>query len=89
MSAIYPLAPAVETILDYDRRSLALYACVLEANDAGVDWRSAATTLMGLDVTVATAEACWRSHLDRAQWIIGEGLATAIEAFGERPINTR
>lgn len=25
---------------------------------------------------------CWRLHLDRARWIVGEGLGQAIEAFG-------
>ena len=79
---IEALAPSGDEVVDYDRRNLALYAALLEADDAGRDWRDAATSLMHLDVTHTDAEMCWRSHLDRARWIVGEGLASAIVAFG-------
>ena len=82
MSMIEALAPAGEEVVDYDRRNLALYAALLEADDAGRDWRDAAGSLMHLDVTHTDAEMCWRSHLDRARWIVGEGLASAVVAFG-------
>ena len=78
-------APDGETVGDYDRRNLALYAALLEADDAGSDWRDAATSLMRLDIADNDAEACWRSHLDRAHWIVGEGLESAIVTFNFRP----
>ena len=81
---IESLAPMGTVSVDYDRRNLALYAALLDAGDAGQDWRLVARVLMGLDVDRAGAEACWRSHLDRARWIIGEGLASAIVAFGHQ-----
>lgn len=81
---IEALAPAGEEVVEYDQRNLALYAALLEADDAGQDWREAAATLMGLDVTRDDAQLCWRSHLDRARWIIGEGLETALAAFSKR-----
>jgi len=31
---------------------------------------------MGLDPLADGAHDCWRSHLDRARWIIGDGLAS-------------
>lgn len=68
-------------VVDYDRRHLALYAALLEAADAGRAWQDAATSLMRLDVTERDAEACWRSHLERARWIVGDGLGIAIDAF--------
>jgi len=71
--------------VEYDRSNLALYAALLEAAEAGDDWRDSATSLMLLDVTDPDAEACWRSHLERARWIIGEGLESAIVAFNIRP----
>ncbi len=71
-------------MVDYDRKNLALYAALLEADEAGCDWRDAAATLMRLDVDRDDAEACWRSHLDRARWIIGAGLENAVTAFGVR-----
>lgn len=85
MSMIEALAPSGDKVVDYDRRNLALYAALLEADDAGRDWREAATDLMRLDVGDAGAEACWRSHFERARWIVAEGLANAIDAFGARP----
>jgi hypothetical protein len=78
-------APAEEAVTAYDQRQLALYAAILDADASGLDWKEAASTLMGLDTRQAGAEACWRSHLERARWIVGEGLASALEAFGSRP----
>jgi hypothetical protein len=72
-------------VVDYDRRNLALYAALLEADDAGYDWRDAAALLMQVDVTRKDAEACWRSHLDRARWIVGDGMEAALKSFAARP----
>ncbi|MGD9712868.1 MAG: hypothetical protein AB7V46_12465 [Thermomicrobiales bacterium] len=80
------LAPFETVAVDYDRRHLALYAALLDAADAGQDWREAATGLMGIDADGPDAMACWQSHLDRARWIVGEGLASAIEVFGRREV---
>lgn len=67
---------------EYDRAHLALYAALLDADAAGVDWAEAAATLMQLDPKRQDTERCWRSHLDRARWITGSGLAEAVETFG-------
>ena len=84
MDVVDRLAPTGNAVVDYDRRHLALYAALLEADDAGSDWQAAASSLMGIDVTANDAECCWRSHLDRARWIVGEGLGSALIAFGAR-----
>jgi hypothetical protein len=84
MDSIDWRAPSGENVVDYDRRNLALYAALLEADDAGLDWRDAASALMQLDTANEEAETCWRSHLERARWIVGEGLATALVAFNAR-----
>lgn len=78
-------APCGDTVVEYDRRNLALYAALLDAADAGQDWRHAAGTILGIDIDDDGAERCWRSHLDRARWIVGDGLGAAIAAFGQRP----
>ncbi|WP_255308932.1 hypothetical protein [Sphingobium fuliginis] len=70
-------------MIDYDQRNLALYAALLEAHDAAVDWRTAAADVMGLDPSDPASEPCWRSHLKRAQWIVGEGMAAALVGFGK------
>ncbi|MDB5542757.1 MAG: hypothetical protein JWQ89_4484, partial [Devosia sp.] len=60
---------------------------LLEADDAGGAWQDAAASLMQIDVTRCDAEACWRSHLERARWIVGAGLATALVAFNARKVS--
>ncbi len=85
MGTIDRVAPSGELAVDYDRQHLALYAALLDADDTGTDWRSAAASVMRLDVTDQDAEACWRSHLERARWIIGDGLSSALTAFGPQP----
>lgn len=79
------LAPTCEAVVEYDRCHLALYAALLEAADAGSDWKEAAVALMRIEVTDSDAESCWQSHLDRARWIVGNGLPSALVAFGARP----
>ena len=83
MNAVERLAPTGDAVVEYDRRHLTLYAELLGAADAGVDWQDTATTLLRLDITQADAEACWRSHLERARWIVGAGLSAAVTAFGK------
>lgn len=85
MAAVISVAPDSDEACDYDRRHLALYAALIDADDADRDWRWAAASILGLDVDANGAEACWRSHLDRARWIIGDGLGAALQAFSARP----
>jgi hypothetical protein len=84
MDFVDRLAPTGNAVVDYDRRHLALYAALLEAADSGQDWQDAATSLMRLDASECDAEACWRSHLERARWIVGDGLEIAMDAFNQR-----
>ena len=81
MAFVDRLAPEGEQVVEYDRRHLALYAALMEAVDAGRSWQESAATLMQLDVDAEEAETCWRSHLDRARWLVGDGLKTAMIAF--------
>lgn len=84
MDTLDRLAPSDDAAVEYDRRHLALYAALLDADDTGICWRAAAMSLMRLDVSERDAEACWRSHLERARWIVGDGLGPAIDAFNQR-----
>lgn len=77
-------APDDDAVVEYDRRHLALYAALLEADDAGQAWQKAAATVLGLDPGDERAERCWRSHLERARWIVGDGLERAITVFSQR-----
>ena len=82
MVTILALAPVGAAVVEYDRQNLALYAALLDADEGGQEWTATVSNLMGLDPTAADAETCWRSHLDRARWIVGEGLAQAVSSFG-------
>lgn len=81
-SAVLKSAAPEGPVTDYDRRQLALYAALLDAEDAGTEWRDTAIGLMHLDPDQAGAQLCWQSHLDRARWIVGEGLSEAVAVFG-------
>lgn len=84
MPLLRPVAPDDDTATDYDIASLALYAELLDAADAGKPWQWAAHHVMGLEPSSDGARLCWQSHLDRALWIIGDGLASALQKTGER-----
>lgn len=71
-------------VIDYDRQNLPVYAELLDADAAGIGWAEGVRSILGLDDTVddMTARKCWDSHLARARWIVGEGLGSALQAFG-------
>ena len=83
MDGIERHAPVGDEVVAYDRRNLALYAALLDSDEAGADWREVAATLMQLDPHDDNSERCWRSHLERARWIVGKGLAAAVLSFEE------
>lgn len=86
MCKLRDVAPS-GTVSEYDRSHLMIYAELLDAEAHGVTWQQGASTILGLDVDAGpdAARLCWDSHLGRARWIIGEGLASAVEAFGRNP----
>lgn len=84
MGGIAQRAPTGDQVVDYDRRNLSLYAALLDADDAGRSWQEAASSLMQLEVACDDAQACWQSHIDRARWIIGDGMEAAVSAFSAR-----
>lgn len=83
------VAPSGEAVLDYDRRNLLTYAELLDAADAGIGWEAGSLDILGIDPVADADRAwrCWDSHLERARWIVGDGLGAAIEAFGTLPRN--
>ena len=84
MQLIETMAPSGDAVVDYDRQHLALYAALLDADAAGRTWREAATEVMQINVETLDAETCWRSHLERARWIVGDGLGVALATFSKR-----
>ena len=64
-----------KNLTDYDRANAAVYLRLLDASVAGVDWRKAAGTILGLDASVddATARHIYDANLARAQWMTEHG----------------
>jgi hypothetical protein len=83
---IREIAPS-DAVSEYDRSQLMIYAELLDADSRGITWQQGASEILGIDpaADVDAARLCWDSHLERARWIIGEGLASAIETFGHNP----
>ena len=86
MQTLWDIAPTGD-VSDYDRRNLLIYAALIDADDAGMDWARGAAEILGFEPGFdrVLARGCWQTHLARARWIIGEGLASAVVAFGHTP----
>nr|NUR36577.1 hypothetical protein [Sphingomonas sp.] len=86
MATLRAVAPNGDAT-DYDRSHLMIYAELLDADTRGVTWQKAASEILGVDPSTGAeaARLCWDSHLARARWIVGDGLASAVEAFGRNP----
>jgi hypothetical protein len=67
--------PASPELTDYDRKHLALYIRLLDAADAGADWREVARVVLKLDPDhdVQRARCVYDSHLARARWMTEHG----------------
>jgi hypothetical protein len=85
MNGLRITAPSGSAVTRYDRGNLSLYAAMLDADESGLSWRDSSQSIMGIDPNASYAEACWKSHLDRARWIVGDGLPSAISAFQTSP----
>jgi hypothetical protein len=85
---IEQIASDSSSFLDYDRRNLLTYAELLDADAAGVDWKDGSLAILGINPRVDgdAARRCWESHLTRARWITGNGLADAVKAWGHMPL---
>lgn len=68
-------APSDEGLTGYDQQHLITYLRLLDAEAEGADWREVAEVVLHIDPTrePQRAEAAWRSHLARAQWMTLSG----------------
>ncbi|MCW2397922.1 hypothetical protein [Sphingobium sp. B2D3C] len=84
MLKLQQVAPAGE-IVEYDRQHLSLYAQLIDAADAKVDWQVGTVEILGFDPSFDedAARRCWDTHVARARWIVGNGLPSAVKAFGK------
>lgn len=84
MRTLQDIAPTGEP-RDYDRSNLLTYAELIDADDCGMSWERGAVEILGFEpgFDLDLAQRCWETHVARARWIVGDGLASAVEAFGQ------
>lgn len=65
-------APDGDTLTDYDASHFLTYARLIDAEQAGTDWRKAASTILLCDIErdPEATQHCWRTHLARAHWVV-------------------
>ena len=68
-------APEEETLTGYDQQHLVTYLRLLDAERDEADWREVAEFVLGLDpmLEAERAHKVWRSHLERAHWMVRAG----------------
>jgi hypothetical protein len=73
--------PASETLTAYDEAHLIVYMRLLDAEAAGADWREVARIVLGRDFDQEPEQTtiCWRTHLDRAQWMVTKGYRQLLD----------
>ena len=84
-----PLAdapPQSDRVTPYDRAHHKVYIRLLDAETQGLDWREAATAILGLDPVAAPDHArdVHAAHLARARWMTTTGYR---DLAGEPPKN--
>lgn len=73
--AVADQAPSDGSLTRYDHQHLITYIRLLDAEAEGADWREVAELVLHIDPNrePQKAEAIWRSHLARAQWMTHSG----------------
>jgi len=74
--------PNSEAITDYDRRHLATYLRLLDAEADGAEWQEVARIVFGLDPGKESdrAKRIHANHLARAHWMTSRGYEALIRS---------
>jgi len=69
------LAPAADTLTDYDQEHLVSYLRLLDAEAEGADWAEVVRIVLRIDPArePERARRVWESHLERAKWMMTHG----------------
>ncbi|WP_297494739.1 DUF2285 domain-containing protein [Acidocella sp.] len=65
----------------YDQQHFVTYARLLDADTANADWRDVARIVLLLDPAQDpdSAHRCWKTHLERARWMVTVGYEQLLE----------
>jgi hypothetical protein len=90
------VAPSGPKVTPYDDEHLVTYLRLLDAEKDGADWTEVARIVLHRDPVADRKQAmrCWKSHLDRARWMAGQGYRrilqqAALDAAAEARWSTR
>lgn len=75
MTLLSDSPPQSSTLTDYDREHLPIYLRLLDAAEAGADWREVVAIVLGLDPDAdpERARRVHDAHLARARWMTEHG----------------
>ncbi|WP_316174692.1 MULTISPECIES: DNA -binding domain-containing protein [unclassified Bradyrhizobium] len=78
------LAPAGDFLTEYDEEHLVTYLRLLDAADAGADWREVARIVLHRDPDAEPDRTprAYDSHLERARWLSEQGYNGFLRAPG-------
>jgi len=84
-SDVADCAPDGPELTDYDRKQIATYARLLDAEAAGADWREVARIVLGVDPYAFPdrARKAFDTHMVRAKWIAGQGYRHLLKGGSE------
>jgi hypothetical protein len=70
-----------DQITEYDRTHFLTYARILDAVRSDQTWQEGASEILNLDIAndELGAYRIWCAHVDRAEWIVGDGLALVVQ----------
>ncbi|WP_319529507.1 DNA -binding domain-containing protein [uncultured Cohaesibacter sp.] len=80
-------APRDDRVTPYDEQHFVTYLRLLDAEKAGANWQEVARIVLHRDDADDDERSyrCWKSHLDRAQWLSKTGYKTILtQAAGTR-----
>lgn len=68
----------------YDWMTLPTYLAIIDDDAEGVHWRDGVRLRLARDPAIdeASAQACWESHLSRAQWVCEVGIYLDFDVTG-------
>lgn len=75
------MAPTDAAITAYDQAHFLTYARLLDAVRDNLGWETGLATILYRDFgnDLMAGKLCWDSHVERAEWIVGAGLALIVE----------
>ncbi|WP_119307023.1 DNA -binding domain-containing protein [Cohaesibacter haloalkalitolerans] len=82
-------APRDDRVTSYDEQHFVTYLRLLDAEKAGADWQEVARVVLHRDASIDDERSyrCWKSHLDRAQWLSKIGYTTILRQAAGIPRN--